>query len=131
MKDKKMVLTRNEIDTILLTLNVRTRTGIKDLRLLKRISDNLKAKLPDEPLPPNPLEGEKHSQEEIDKFNDLNVQFHNDHKEFWKTEEEIEITSMDFITIKGKLLSFKGYYSDEKARNRVLGLADKFEIEGE
>lgn len=118
-----------ELETISQIMASRSQAGggIKDLRLLQKVSNKVKAAIPKRP--DAPVQKQNATPEEQTAFM-AEIQTWQKTLET-RVDETVEISfdSTDLMIIRQKVRGFTQFATDEEIRDRVLALADKLDIQ--
>jgi len=107
-------------------------SGIKDLRMIKRVRDKLNSKIPERPTQQKPeyKDPQNPTEEEKKRTVELQQQFQKDVEEYINQEFEFDFSWQEMALIKERLKNFNGYPEDSQNVDRFVQLFDKLGIEG-
>lgn len=130
-KDESMKLSTFELEMTIGVLNQRPPKGIgiKDMKLVHGTVKKLRSfmpKKPEMPEMPKAEEGKKLTDEQIKEKTSLINQYKEDLQSYNDLEVSVDLSSTDKLVIKQRLGSYSGFTPDEKTREKVIGLAEKF-----
>lgn len=117
-----------ELETIHQILNSRGQgAGIKDVRLISRISNNIKRAIPERPAPP--AKAKDASEESKKAYMESIEKWQKDLQERVDTAIPLTFSLGDLMVIRAKVAQFNQYSTDEDVRERLVTMFDKLGVE--
>lgn len=120
-----------ECETYLLALSVSSKnqgSGIKDLRLIERLSQYLESVMPKRPEQPKfapPKDGKGYTPEETKANTQVMLDYNNEMKKTLEQSFDLELSSQDKALLRQKMLQCSVFPGDRELRKVILSAADK------